>query len=252
MPALLRRRAEISASPEQLQSDFYTATAEEYDEQFVQAGDYHSVALDFISALIDGYGYKSVLDVGTGTGRALRHLMARHGQQLELRGVEPVRALIDQAERLGVPPGLIAEGDGYKLPFDDDSFDVVCEFAVLHHVAEPNPMVAEMVRVARRAVFLSDENRFGNGGRLRRGAKYALYSAGLWPVAWRIRNRGRPYLLNDGDGRVAYSYSLYDSLETLNRWADRTFFVPLEPAAATRFHPLFGAQHLLLAGLRSD
>jgi ubiquinone/menaquinone biosynthesis C-methylase UbiE len=245
-----RADGERRVAPERLQHDFYTATAGLYDEQMVRDGDEHFVALDLISALIDGFGFRSVLDVGTGTGRGVRHFIDRH-DQLEVRGAEPVRAMIDQAVGANrVPEDCIVEASGSSLPFDDGAFDVVCEFGVLHHVAEPNEIVREMARVARRAVFLSDENRFANGGPLRRTVKYALYRAGLWPLAYRLANRGRIYHLSPEDGGVVYSYSVYDSLEVLNEWADRTFLVPTVPAGATRFHPLFGARNLLLCALR--
>src|SRR3954463_15658049 len=105
----------------QIQRDHYAETASSYDEHFVHEGDEHFVALGFISALIAGNGYGSVLDVGAGTGRAIAYLLDRH-DDLELRGVEPVRMLIDQAEVAnGVPEGLIVEGSGEALPFDDDS-----------------------------------------------------------------------------------------------------------------------------------
>ena len=121
---------------------------------------------------------------------------------------------------------------------------------MLHHVADPNSIVAEMARVAKRAVFLSDENRFANGRGLRRAVKYGLYRAGLWPLAYRLATGGRPYHLNPGDGGVAYSYSVYDSLAILNEWADRVFLVPTAPAQAGWFHPLFGARNVLLCALR--
>jgi SAM-dependent methyltransferase len=213
-------------------------------------GDEHFVALNFISTVIDGSGYRSILDVGTGTGRGVKHFIRRH-DGLEVRGVEPVRAMIDQAERANeVPPGCIIEGRGDKLPFADDSFDAVCELGVLHHVADPDAIVEEMTRVARRAVFLSDENRFANGGPFHRAAKYGLYRLGLWPTAYRLANHGKPYHLSDEDGGVVYSYSVYDSLDHLNSWADRTFMIPTVPTQSTWFHPLFGARNILLAALR--
>jgi ubiquinone/menaquinone biosynthesis C-methylase UbiE len=238
-------------SPERLQHDFYTATADRYDEIMVTEGDPHEVALNFISALAEGYGYQSVLDVGTGTGRGVKHFIDRHAE-MEVRGVEPVRAMIDQAEKTGVPAGLILEARGSELPFETDSFDVVCELGILHHVANPEEIVTEMTRVARRAVFLSDANRFAGGGHLHRAAKYALYRLGLWPLVYRLANRGRSYHLSDGDegDGVVYSYSVYDSLPLLNQWADRTFLVPTIPARSTWFHPLFGAINVLLCGLR--
>lgn len=240
----------MPTSPDRIQHDFYTATSGSYDAEHVVPGDEHYVALSFISALIDGYGYSSVLDVGAGTGRGVKHFLDNH-PAVDVRGVEPVRAMIDQAE-LGnqVPHGRITEGSGTKLAFPDGSFDAVCELGVLHHVADPAAIVREMTRVARRAVFLSDNNRFAGGGPLHRSAKYALFRLGLWPAVYRLATRGRGYHLTDGDGGVAYSYSVYDSLETLNEWADRVLLVPTASVSASWFHPLFSAPNVLLCALR--
>jgi ubiquinone/menaquinone biosynthesis C-methylase UbiE len=244
----------VSANtPEQIQRQFYSSTSDTYDEKYVRPGDEHFVALSLISAFVEGYRYTSILDVGTGTGRGLRYLRDRH-PNTEVRGIEPVRAMIEQAhKRNGVPEGCIVEGDGAALPFPDASFDAVCEFGVLHHVSEPEAIVREMARVARRAVFLSDSNRFANGGGLHRVAKYLLFRLKLWPTVYRLGTRGRGYHLSlgqDGDGGVVYSYSVYDSLEFLNDWADRVFLVPLVPTRAGWFHPLFGAKNVLLCALR--
>jgi ubiquinone/menaquinone biosynthesis C-methylase UbiE len=236
-------------TPEQIQHDFYTATAERYDEMHVAPEDEHECALSLISALVGGYGYESVLDVGTGTGRGIKHLRERH-PSLEVRGVEPVAAMVEQAERGGVPAGAIVQADGNDLPFEDGTFDAVIELGVLHHAAEPNEIVREMTRVARRAVFLSDNNRFAGGGPLRRVVKWSLHKLGLWSLAYRLGTGGRPYHLNPEDGGVAYSYSVYDSLEILNEWADRVFLVPTTPTSSSWFHPLFSAHTVLLCALR--
>jgi ubiquinone/menaquinone biosynthesis C-methylase UbiE len=242
----------LRKSPEQIQHEFYTATSDRYDEMHVDAGDEHSTALTFISGLIDGFGYRSVLDVGAGTGRGVRHLIDRH-PGVQVRGIEPVRAMIDQAERRnGIPAGCIEQGPGGQLPFADNEFDAVCELGVLHHVGDPDSIVREMARVARRAVFLSDENRFGRGRPSARAAKFALRASGLWPFAYRLATRGRSYRLTEGDGGVAYSYSVYDSLAVLQDWADRVFVVPTEPAAAGWMHPMFTAHHVLMCALRDE
>ena len=81
-------------------------------------------------------------------------------------GVEPVAALVNQAVQKGnAACPAILQASGETLPFPDASFDVVCEFAILHHAAKPNAIVREMLRVARKAVFISDSNRFGQGSR---------------------------------------------------------------------------------------
>jgi ubiquinone/menaquinone biosynthesis C-methylase UbiE len=46
---------------------------------------------------------------------------------------------------------------------ESNSIDAAFECGVLHHVAEPSHVVGEMMRVARKAIFLSDSNRFGQG-----------------------------------------------------------------------------------------
>jgi SAM-dependent methyltransferase len=241
-------RRDSRTSPEQLQHDFYTATATSYDAEFAREGDPHFVALELISALIHGFDYQSVLDVGAGTGRGVRFLAERH-EELEVRGVEPVRAMIEQAERVsGVAPGSIVEASGEALPFEDDSFDAVCELGILHHVADPTPIVQEMTRVARRAIFLSDDNRFAHGAGAWRAVKFALHRLGLWQSVYRLATGGRGYHLSS-DG-IAYSYSVYDSLELVNEWADRSFLVPTNPARTTWFHPLFSAPNILCCGLR--
>ncbi|GAB2616899.1 methyltransferase domain-containing protein [Kribbella endophytica] len=88
---------------------------------------------------------EAALDVGSGTGEdvvALRELTAK------AVGVEPSEGL--RAESVRRFPGLeVVDGDAVKLPFDDESFDVIrCE-RVLQHIAEPAQAVAEMVRVLR-------------------------------------------------------------------------------------------------------
>jgi ubiquinone/menaquinone biosynthesis C-methylase UbiE len=46
-------------------------------------------------------------------------------------------------------------GSGYSLPFTDGSYDVACAIEVLEHVERPDDVLAEMARVARRAVVVS-------------------------------------------------------------------------------------------------
>lgn len=248
----MSRTSRSSRAPAELQREFYTATAESYDREFVNPGDEHGLALSYMSLFVAGGHYRSVLDVGAGTGRGVRHFRARH-PEVDVRGVEPVRALIDVAEREhAVPHGCIVEGTGDPLPFADGSFDAVCELGVLHHVADPNAIVQEMTRVARRAVFLSDENRFARGRPLARAAKLTLYGMKLWPAVVRLRTQGRGYHLAPGDGGVAYSYSVYDSLDVLGRWADRVFLVPTVPARPGWLHPLLTATHVLVCAIRDS
>jgi ubiquinone/menaquinone biosynthesis C-methylase UbiE len=153
----------MSLSAEKLQALYYTNTASSYDAMHgvdCKTDEYY-YALHLIETLCASLQLSTLLDVGSGTGRSVVFLLD-HGK--DVRGIEPVAALIEQAGKKGVPKGCIVQGSGYSLPFADDSFDAVIECGILHHVASPSRVVSEMTRVARRAVFLSDCNRFGQGG----------------------------------------------------------------------------------------
>ena len=49
-----------------LQRDYYFNTAAHYDAMHVSGDDEHSVALQYVSALVREFGIETMLDVGTG------------------------------------------------------------------------------------------------------------------------------------------------------------------------------------------
>jgi ubiquinone/menaquinone biosynthesis C-methylase UbiE len=63
------------------------------------------------------------LDVGTGTGQGAR-LVAKRFPDAEVIGVDVAPAMLDEARRLA-PELTFVEGDAARLPFDDESFDLV-------------------------------------------------------------------------------------------------------------------------------
>jgi SAM-dependent methyltransferase len=202
-----------------LQRKYYADNAAKYDAMQISEHDEHQLALAILSAMIDYHRIKSVLDVGSGTGRALRYLKARH-PGVRFVGIEPVEALRQIGHDAGLSPEELKDGDVRSLVFADGEFDLVCEFAVLHHVPQPTRAVAEMLRVARKAIFISDANNFGQGGRLARYLKQTINALGLWrPFDW-LRTRGRGYHISAGDG-LFYSYSAYNNYGQL-RAACRT------------------------------
>jgi SAM-dependent methyltransferase len=230
-----------------LQTEYYTRTARLYDDLHVSEGDEHGEALELIALFAHRMGARRILDVGAGTGRAIAFLGARG---FDVIGIEPVEALRAQAIAKGIPADRIVEGYGAAIPFPESSFDFVIETGVLHHVKEPSAVVAEMLRVARNGVFLSDENRFAYGGSLRRGCTYTLSKLGLFPLAYRLHTRGKGYRWSEGDG-LAYSYSVYDNIGQLALWGDRTYAIPLgKPSGSSWFQPLFTNFHILLGVTR--
>jgi ubiquinone/menaquinone biosynthesis C-methylase UbiE len=233
-----------------LQHDYYASMATHYDAMHLSENDEHSVGLRYLSALFREFDLKSLLDVGTGTGRAIGYLR-RANPAAFVVGIEPDSSLMSRARRKGEIDGArLASASGYRLPFGDASFDAVCQFGVLHHVRQPEIVVHEMLRVAKRAVFLSDSNRFGQGSIGVRLLKLLLARCRLWPVANFVKTHGTGYSISAGDG-LSYSYSVFDSLDAVQGWADRVVLVPTGQAAYHSWYsPLLTSSHVLLCGVR--
>jgi ubiquinone/menaquinone biosynthesis C-methylase UbiE len=198
-----------------LQRKYYADTAAKYDAMQISEQDEHQFALAILSAMIEYHGIKSVLDVGSGTGRALRYLKSRH-PGVRFVGIEPVEALRKVGHAAGLSSDDLRDGDVNALQAADGEFDLVCEFAVLHHVPKPSQAVAEMLRVARKAIFISDANNFGQGGIVARCLKQTINALGLWRAFDWLRTGGKGYHVSAGDG-LFYSYSVYNNFRQIRK-----------------------------------
>jgi ubiquinone/menaquinone biosynthesis C-methylase UbiE len=234
----------------EIQRKYYANTAGRYDSMHAGEGASDPSIFMFVHSMLRMLDVKSVLDVGTATGTAILGLKEAFPRTL-VCGVEPVATLLEQAVRSGVPRGALVCAMGEALPFPDGAFDAVCEFAVLHHAENPASVVKEMLRVARRAVFICDSNRFGQGSRMARLTKLVIYKSGLWGLFNYLRTRGKRYMITEGDG-LAYSYSVYDSFELVARWADRVILVPTGSGGKARswFHPLLNSAGVLVCAIK--
>jgi ubiquinone/menaquinone biosynthesis C-methylase UbiE len=204
-----------SADEVTLQRKYYAENAAKYDAMQISDQDEHQFALAVLSAMIEYHGIKSVLDVGSGTGRALRYLKSRH-PGVRFVGIEPVEALRKVGHAAGLSHDELQNGDINSLAAADGEFDLVCEFAVLHHVPKPERAVAEMLRVARKAIFISDANNFGQGGLMSRCLKQAINALGLWRAFDWLRTGGKGYHVSAGDG-LFYSYSVFNDYQQIRK-----------------------------------
>jgi SAM-dependent methyltransferase len=106
--------------------------------------------------LVEG---KRVLDAGCGVGYG-SSILAGAGAA-EVVGVD-ISDEVLQAVRHTLHPGVRLErADVRKLPFDEDSFDVVVSFELIEHLARPAKALDEFVRVMRSdgLLVLSSPNR---------------------------------------------------------------------------------------------
>jgi ubiquinone/menaquinone biosynthesis C-methylase UbiE len=198
-----------------IQRAYYAETAHRYDSAHVHPDDEHSFALRFMISVIEQLGVQSILDVGSGTGRGLLTLKRAMPHILAV-GVEPSADLRKIGYANGLTETQLIDGDAMGLSFGDGSFDLVCEFGALHHIPEPSKAVAEMLRVARKAIFISDCNNFGQGSQLGRFFKQAANAVGLWPMANLIKTKGKGYTISEGDG-LFYSYSVFNNYKQIRQ-----------------------------------
>jgi SAM-dependent methyltransferase len=232
------------------QRRYYTETASRYDAMHAHEAVDDDAGLQTLLAVLQTLNVRSLLDVGSATGRGLPRLAEGLSNTL-ICGVEPVEALVRQGISSGVNRGLpLLLASGEALPFADKSFDAVCEFGILHHVPEPARVIQEMLRVARNVVVISDSNRFGQGPLPLRIVKFLLHKLKLWNVFDFLRTRGKRYQVSEGDG-VFYSYSVYDNCGQVRQWAESVDIYSIgETRSSNWFRPLLTSGKVLLIAVR--
>lgn len=109
-----------------------------------------------LRSFVEPRGDERALDSGTGTGTlalALAPLVR------EVVGVDIVPELLEYARRDAPANVTFVEGDATNLPFEDDSFDLVCSRRTFHHMGRPELAAAELTRVTAPGgrVFVDDQ-----------------------------------------------------------------------------------------------
>ena len=239
--------AQPMTAEERIQRDYYASTAASYDAMHVNKKDEQYFALAFLAGMLEYFEVQSVLEIGAGTGRALLYIKsARSG--VEVCGIEPVPELREIARSKGLSAQEIRPGNAMNLEFEDSHFDVVCAFGVLHHIKHPDRVVGEMLRVAKKAIFISDSNNFGQGRWLCRTVKQALHATGTWKIVNFLKTRGRGYSITEGDG-LAYSYSVFSDYARIRAQCDTIHLVNTGQASPNLYRT---AGHLALLGIKKQ
>jgi ubiquinone/menaquinone biosynthesis C-methylase UbiE/DNA-binding transcriptional ArsR family regulator len=103
-----------------------------------------------IRAALDDKPFRSLLDLGTGTGRMLELFgpEIERGLGLDL-SLDMLQLARDRLERAGLKNCSVRQGDIYDLPLANDSFDVVILHQVLHFLDDGARAIHEATRVLR-------------------------------------------------------------------------------------------------------
>ena len=94
--------------------------------------------------------FKKILDVGSGAGQILGHLLKATSPETELIAFDLSQQMLRRArQRLNSTRPSYLAGDLTQLPFPDNSFDCITCGWVLEHLPDPLPGLCELRRVLR-------------------------------------------------------------------------------------------------------
>jgi len=88
----------------------------------------------------------AILELGSGMG-SMVEMLRQHGHCVTAVDVK------NTSIRTDLTPAIY---DGADLPYDDRTFDVCLLLTVLHHCPDPDQVLSEAVRVARRVIVIED------------------------------------------------------------------------------------------------
>jgi ubiquinone/menaquinone biosynthesis C-methylase UbiE len=104
---------------------------------------------DYIFDKIKLEDFANVLEVGCGTGAVLSELPG----SIDIHGLDIDAAALTDC-RIHVPGASLVQGDAIKLPYPEDTFDVVYSHFLLLWVRDPLAALQEMKRVTRRGGYV--------------------------------------------------------------------------------------------------
>ena len=138
-----------------------------------------------IASFLDPVRGRTVLDVGTGTGRAAIALAIRGAA---VTGVDASAEMLAVAQRRAADSRVdvtFTRGDAHGLDFPDRSYDTVVCLRVLMHTLDWRQSLGELCRVARdRVVF--DYPALASAAALQAGARWVAHAFGARVEAYRV------------------------------------------------------------------
>jgi SAM-dependent methyltransferase len=139
------------------------------------------VIASFLAPVADS----TILDVGTGTGRAAIALAARGAR---VTGVDASVEMLAVAGRRAKSAGVVVmftPGDAHALAFADQSFDATICLRVLMHTPDWRRSLGELCRVARKRVVF-DYPALMSAAALQAAVRHAVHAAGGRVEAYRV------------------------------------------------------------------
>ncbi len=181
----------------------FDARADRYDQDTEACDQQDFANFEVVIPYLVQHSGESFLEVATGTGIVLEMLLKK---SKDAYGVDFSTGLLRVAgEKRAISIGRLLCGDAEKLPFSDKGFDSACVFRSLHHMENPSGVLQEMIRCARRNLFIYD-----SAGEWRRLVKQLLVRARVYqPLYSFLRGQSdtgyRPANETEGPVKVFYA-----------------------------------------------
>lgn len=195
---------------------------EAQDDPIALLRNQHKIEVPWILAEIRrniGY-HASILDMGCGAG-LLANDLARSGHKVT--GIDLSTSSLKVAEsRDSTHSVRYQAGDVYKVPFPNESFDVVTVMDLLEHVSDPRRVIAEATRV------------------LRPGGLFFFNTFSKNPLAWLVVIKGMEWFVRNTPADY-HVYSLFINPETLAEWMEE---VGMQVTEVRGIRPVFAQKAL--------
>lgn len=105
----------------------------------------------FRSGRFDASRFDRILDVGSGAGQIIRHLLKTARDDAQIVGFDLSPEMLRRARgRLKSDRPFFVAADMMHLPFRDESFDCITCGYVLEHLPDPSPGLKEFARVLKK------------------------------------------------------------------------------------------------------
>ncbi|HJH54464.1 MAG TPA: class I SAM-dependent methyltransferase, partial [Brachyspira hyodysenteriae] len=181
---ILRTRIIFMKDYEKLSKEHFNKQASIYDEKdTIYYSKYGKISCNYVSEYLKNIDYNKLLDIGSGTGYLINKLK-KYKATAEFYGLDLSEEMINISKSKNIKDAEFILGSANKLPFNDNTFDIVTCIQSFHHYPYPDEAMKEVYRV------------------LKKGGIYILSDTGVGGIAAWIDNNILFKIMKSGDCRT--------------------------------------------------
>ncbi|KLI33151.1 class I SAM-dependent methyltransferase [Brachyspira hyodysenteriae] len=169
---------------EKLSKEHFNKQASIYDEKdTIYYSKYGKISCNYVSEYLKNIDYNKLLDIGSGTGYLI-NMLKKYKATAEFYGLDLSEEMINISKSKNIKDAEFILGSANKLPFNDNTFDIVTCIQSFHHYPYPDEAMKEVYRV------------------LKKGGIYILSDTGVGGIAAWIDNNILFKVMKSGDCRT--------------------------------------------------